>query len=104
MCTIFDMNGFDLEPGDITAPAVAQEGAAADTRAVEDSPHRAAVQKLQVAKTRERRARPLHAPGRPADGPALPASARFLVPDCGHYKSAEPPQAPPASSDDRYYY
>jgi hypothetical protein len=101
------MNGFDLEPGDITAPAVAQEGAAADTRAVEElSP---AVQRFKSCRWRKTAENgvPDHCTHR--DVQPMAGTAGFSpdswCPDCGHYKVRRNPRKRPLpSSDDRYYY
>ena len=101
-----DMNGYDLKPGDHTAPAVAQEGAAPDTGAAKElSP---AAQRFQSCRWRKvaENGTPEHCTHR--DVQPMAGTAGFLADswcvECDNYKVRRTPRKRPAMSEDRYYY
>ena len=100
------MNGYDLEPGDATAPAVAPEGAAADTAAAEELS--AAAQRFKSCRWRKAAEDgiPDHCTHRDVQPMAGTAGfhADSWCADCGHYKVRRNPRKRPAIPEDRYYY
>jgi len=101
------VNGYDLDPGDLSAPAVAPEVAA--PQAVPAEEPSAAAQRFQSCRWRKvaEQGVPDHCTHR--DVQPIAGTAGFNVAswclDCGHYKVRRNPRKRPLPpSDDRYYY
>jgi hypothetical protein len=100
------MNGYDLEPGDSTAPAVAPEVAAPETAPIQELPP--ATQRFQTCRWRKaaENGTPDHCTHRDVHPMAGTTgfSADSWCLDCGHYKVRRNPRKRPLPSEDRYYY
>ena len=107
MAQSLDMNGYDLKPGDHTAPAVAQEVVAPDTGAAKELS--LAAQRFQSCRWRKvaENGTPEHCTHR--DVQPMAGTAGFLADswcvECNNYKvRRNPRKRAPFQPEDRYYY